>query len=97
MEWILPPCIIFKDQSILRAGYQDLKLSHDWRIESLKYYLTDRHQLNWTSLTSKIFIPKLILSCTTGRYYLLVLDGHGSHLTPEFDKYAVRITLFPSV
>ena len=25
--------------------------------------------------------------CTIGRYRLLIFDGHGSHVTPEFDYY----------
>jgi hypothetical protein len=27
---------------------------------------------------------------TVGRYRLLVLDGHGSHVTPEFDQYCLQ-------
>ena len=26
---------------------------------------------------------------TTGQYRLLILDGHGSHLTPEFDRFCL--------
>ena len=27
---------------------------------------------------------------TIGRYRLLILDGHGSHVTPEFDQYCLN-------
>src|SRR5690606_20456900 len=27
---------------------------------------------------------------TTGRYRLLIFDGHGSHLTPAFDKFCTE-------
>ncbi len=27
---------------------------------------------------------------TIGRYHLLILDGHGSHVTPEFDQYCLE-------
>lgn len=43
---------------------------------------TDEIGLRWLQ---KVFIPAKT-SRTVGRYRLVILDGHGSHLTPGFDK-----------
>lgn len=45
-------------------------------------WTTDEIGLRWLQ---KVFIPSTT-SRKIGRYQLLVLDGHGSHLTPAFDK-----------
>jgi hypothetical protein len=42
----------------------------------------DEIGLQWLQ---KVFIP-VITSRTAGRYLLLILDSHRSHLTPGFDK-----------
>jgi hypothetical protein len=45
-------------------------------------WTTDEIGLRWLQ---KVFIPATT-GHTVGRYRLLILDGHGSHLTPGFDK-----------
>src|SRR5699024_1323521 len=42
----------------------------------------------------KTFIPETN-GRTSGKYRLLVLDGHGSHLTPEFDKTCSENDIIP--
>jgi hypothetical protein len=80
--WALPPCIIFKGRTHIEGWYQDPNLPSDWRIEvSENVWTTDKIGLRWLQ---NLFIPATN-GRTTGRYRLLVLDGHGSHLTPEFD------------
>lgn len=46
------------------------------------------------SLASKQFIPSTNHH-TRGRYRLLVLAGHGSHLTPEFDQICADHDIIP--
>jgi hypothetical protein len=81
--WSIPTCIIFKGKVHIEGWYQDYALPSDWRIEvSENGWTTDEIGLRWLQ---KVFIPATT-SRTIGRYRLLILDGHGSHLTPAFDK-----------
>ena len=81
--WVLPPCIIFKGKVHIEGWYQDTALPHNWHIEvSDNGWTTDKIGLRWLQ---KVFIPTTT-SHMTGKYRLLVLDGHGSHLTPQFDQ-----------
>jgi hypothetical protein len=55
-----------------------------WRIEvSDNGWTTDIIGLRWLQ---KHFIP-LIRGKSVGKYSLLVFEGHGSHLTPEFKVF----------
>ncbi|RJE19133.1 Pogo transposable element [Aspergillus sclerotialis] len=83
MGWALPPCLIFKAKVYQRAWYEDKNLPHDWRIEiSQNGWTTDEIGLSWLQ---NHFIP-ITTSRTKGKYRLLILDGHSSHLTPQFDR-----------
>ena len=90
--WALPPCIIFKGKVHIEGWYQDSKLPYDWRIEvSSNGWTTDEITLRWLQ---NLFIPTTT-SRTTGRYRLLILDGHGSHLTPHFDQICSENNIIP--
>jgi hypothetical protein len=90
--WVLPPCIIFKGKVHIEGWYQDTALPADWRIEvSQNGWTTDQIGLRWLQ---KVFIPATT-SRTTGRYRLLILDGHGSHLTPQFDLVCSENDIIP--
>jgi hypothetical protein len=79
--WALPPTLIFKSKQYNQAWFKDLP--YDWRVEvSVNGWTSDEISLRWLQ---KHFIPSTN-NRTHGRYRLLVLDGHGSHLTPEFDR-----------
>ncbi|ODM21664.1 hypothetical protein SI65_02508 [Aspergillus cristatus] len=81
--WALPPCIIFKGKVHIEGWYQYEALPRNWRIEvSDNGWTNDQIGPQWLQNT---FIPATN-SCTTGKYRLLILDGHGSHLTPQFDE-----------
>jgi hypothetical protein len=90
--WALPPCIIFKGKVHIEGWYQDQKLPRDWRIEiSPNGWTTDEIGLRWLK---NLFIPTTT-GCTTGKYRLLVLDGHGSHLTPQFNQICSENHIIP--
>ena len=90
--WALPPCIIFKGKVHIEGWYQDSKISRDWRIEVRPNgWTTDKIGLRWLK---NLFIPATI-SRTTGKYCLLILDGHGSHLTPQFDQICSEKDIIP--
>ena len=92
MGWGLPPCIIFKGSVHIEAWYQEPKLPPNWRIEvSPNGWTSDEIGLCWLQ---KVFIPETS-GRKTGRYCLLVLDGHGSHLTPEFDNVCSENEIIP--
>ncbi|CEL00931.1 hypothetical protein ASPCAL00523 [Aspergillus calidoustus] len=81
--FVVPPCIIFKGKVHIEGWFEELGLPADWRIElSANGWTTDQITLRWLE---KCFIP-YTTERTIGSHRLLVLDGHGSHLTPDFDK-----------
>ena len=88
--WALPPVIIFKAKRYDQAWFDDLP--GDWRFEvSGNGWTTDEIGLRWLQ---KLFIP-FTNGRTQGRYRLLVLDGHGSHLTPQFDQICAENNIIP--
>jgi hypothetical protein len=90
--WALPPCIIFKGKVHIQGWYEDIELPRDSRIEiSPNRWTTDEIGLRWLK---NIFIP-YTSSRTTGKYRLLILDGHGSHLTPQFDQLCSENNVIP--
>jgi hypothetical protein len=89
---VLPPCIIFKEKVHIEGWYQDMALPADWQIKVSKNgWITDQIRLQWLQ---KVFIPATT-SHTTSRYQLLILDGHGSHLTPQFDQICTKNYIIP--
>ena len=89
--FVLPPCIIFKSTTYQQYAWYD-DLPNDWRIEiSENGWTMDEIGLRWLE---KLFIPATT-SRTRGKYRLLVLDGHGSHLTPYFDRLCFENDIIP--
>jgi hypothetical protein len=87
----LPPCVIFAGKVYI-AGWFESNLPSDWRIEvSNNGWTTDEIGLRWLQ---KHFIPHTN-SRVRGRYRLLILDGHGSHLTPQFDRICAENNIIP--
>ena len=88
--WALPPYLIFKGKVFIESWFDDL-LSN-WRIDiSPNGWTTDQIGLSWLK---DHFIP-LTNSRITGDYRLLILDGHGSHLTPQFDQICEQNKIIP--
>lgn len=88
--WALPPCVIFKGKVFIESWFDGLP--DDWRFEiSPNGWTSDEIGLRWLQ---KLFIPST-LSHMVGRYRLLILDGHGSHLTPKFDEICEQNDIIP--
>lgn len=88
--WALPPCIIFKGKVFIEGWFHSLP--GDWLFEvSPNGWTSDEIGLQWLQ---KIFIPSTITR-TKGKYRLLILDGHGSHLTPKFDEICSQNDIIP--
>jgi DDE superfamily endonuclease len=77
----IPPLVIFEVVMYQAAWYKDNIIPHDWLIGvSDNSWTTDKIGLTWLSLFHKHTKDR-----TVGTYRLLVLDGHNSHVNPEFD------------
>jgi hypothetical protein len=88
--WALPPYIIFKGKVFIESWFDELP--DQWRLMiSPNGWTTDEIGLEWLQ---KSFIPA-IQGRLTGKYCLLVLDGHGSHLTPQFDQICDQNNIIP--
>jgi hypothetical protein len=87
--YALPPYIIFKHKS-LNLGWAE-GLPQNWMLEnSPNGWTSDEISLHWLQ---KVLIPDI--SRSQGGYRLLVLDGHGSHLTPQFDEICAANNIIP--
>ena len=88
--WALPPCIILKGKVFIESWFDNLP--DDWRIEvSPNGWTSDEIGIRWLE---KLFIPSTIAR-TKGKYRLLILDGHGSHLTPKFNEICSQNDIIP--
>ena len=88
--FVLPPCIIFKGKNYIESWFDDLP--GDWRFEvSPNGWTSDEIGLRWLQ---RLFIPATSMR-TKGKYRLLILDGHGSHLTPQFDRLCAENAIIP--
>lgn len=67
------------------AWYKDNIIPHNWSIGvSNNGWTTNKIGLVWL----KLFYAHT-RDCTFGTHWLLVLDGHGSHISPEFDRFCI--------
>jgi hypothetical protein len=86
----LPPYIIFKGVRLQEAWFESLPPG--WRLDtSANGWTTDEITFKWLK---NQFIPESTKRLR-GVYRLLVLDGHGSHLTPEFDQLCAENKIIP--
>src|ERR1700716_272618 len=80
--WALPPMVIFAGKVHQSTWYQDIP--GDWTIGlSENGWTNDNLALQWLQ---EVF-EKHTAARTIGRYRLLILDGHGSHGTAEFEFF----------
>ncbi|KJZ68819.1 hypothetical protein HIM_11793 [Hirsutella minnesotensis 3608] len=82
-SWALPAKVIFQGK-LHQASWYESGVPDDWHIAvSENGWTSDDLALNWLK---EVFDPNTRRR-TVGTHRLLILDGHGSHVTPEFDKY----------
>src|SRR6266480_6663648 len=82
--WHLPPMVIFKGKVHLSTWYKDAAIPPDWVIAvSENGWTNNKLGLTWL----RDVFNKHTSQRTVGKYQLLILDGHGSHATPEFNKF----------
>ena len=79
--WCLPPVVILSGKLHQATWYQHLP--PDWVVAvSDNGWTTDKLGVEWVK-----HFNRHTTSRTRGVYRLLILDGHSSHATPEFDQY----------
>jgi hypothetical protein len=79
--WSIPPFVILSGKLHQASWYRNLP--EDWVIAvSDNGWTTDELGLEWVK-----HFNQHTESHTKGAYRLLILDGHSSHATPEFDQY----------
>ena len=81
--WTVPPFLVVAGQNHLANWYQDRDIPKDWVITlSSNGWTTNEIGLEWIN-----HFDKHTKSRTIGRYRLLVLDGHESHHSVDFELY----------
>jgi hypothetical protein len=79
--WCLPPFVILSGKLHQASCYCDLP--NDWVVAvSDNGWTTDELGVKWVK-----HFNRHTASRTRGVYRLLILDGHSSHATPDFDQY----------
>ena len=79
--WCLPLFVILSGKAHQSSWYQGLPLN--WTVAvSDNGWTTDQLGVEWVKHFNQHTAAR-----TAGVYRLLVLDGHSSHATPEFDQY----------
>jgi len=81
--WIIPPFIILSGQNHLSSWYEDNDLPGDWAIAvSENGWTTNELGFAWIQ-----HFDKHTRGRTTGTHRLLILDGHESHISAQFEQY----------
>jgi hypothetical protein len=83
LGWSIPPFIILAAQYHLANWYTECNLPADWRIATTDNgWTTNAVGLDWIK-----HFDYHTASRTKGKYRLLILDGHESHHSTEFELY----------
>jgi hypothetical protein len=92
-RWVGPPMLIVKAKVHLVSWYTEGGLPDDWIVEtSLNGWINDKIALAWIEHFDKYTVPR-----KKGIYRLLILDGHGSHYSTDFERFYTEkkiITLY---
>ncbi|KAL2016999.1 hypothetical protein VTK56DRAFT_2680 [Thermocarpiscus australiensis] len=83
LGWAIPPFIILAAQYHLANWYTECSLPADWRIATTDNgWTTNAAGLDWIKHFDHHTAPR-----AKGMYRLLILDGHKSHHSTEFELY----------
>jgi hypothetical protein len=81
--WIIPPFIILSGQNHLSSWYEDDDLPSDWAIAvSENGWTTNELGFAWIQHFEKHTKGRTVGSCR-----LLILDGHESHVSAQFEQF----------
>ena len=81
--WTVPPFVIVAGKNHLTSWYQNSGFPPEWVIAvSENGWTTNERGMDWIR-----HFDQHTRSRTVGVYYLLILDGHESHHSDEFEEY----------
>jgi hypothetical protein len=81
--WAIEPFIVVAGQNHLRNWYQECNLPRDWAIITTQNGWTDNETgLKWLKHFDRCTTNRLV-----GTHRLLILDGHESHHSVDFELY----------
>ena len=89
--WSLPPQIIFAAVKHQSQWYDNLPENYTLSVSN-NGWTTDKLGIEWLE---KVFEPNTAPRTIRGRYRLLILDGHSSHATAEFDRFCMERRIIP--
>jgi len=93
LGWAIPPFIILAGRYYLANWYQECNLPAAWRIAITdNSWTTNKKGMDWIR-----HFDFHIISRIKGTHRLLILDGHNSHHSKEFENYCKEyniITLY---
>lgn len=87
----LPPFLVLQGRVYLQSWYTETGLPGDWAIKTSTNGWTD----NNTALEWLKHFDQYTRSRTKGKYRMLVLDGHKSHESAEFQEYCRSHDIIP--
>jgi len=81
--WTIPPFIIVAGKYHLSTWYNESPLPKDWVIAASENgWTTNERSLGWIQHFNRHTKPR-----STGQYRLLILDGHESHHSTDFEFF----------
>jgi hypothetical protein len=89
--WAVQPFIVFAGQNHLSNWYQESNLPGDWVITTTPNGWTD----NQTGLDWLKHFDRCTANRSVGSYRLLILDGHESHQSFNFERYCKDNKIIP--
>ncbi|KAI8401972.1 hypothetical protein FOFC_17277 [Fusarium oxysporum] len=89
--WAVQPFIVFAGQNHLANWYRESNLPGDWVITTTQNGWTD----NQTGLGWLKHFDRCTANRSVGSYRLLILDGHESHQSFNFERYCKQNNIIP--
>ena len=89
--WIAPPYFVVKGKNHLLPWYQDSRFQPEWRVHTSENgWTTNEIGLDWLK-----HFDQSTKHRTKGVYRLLVLDGHESHHSVDFEDFCKANNIVP--
>ena len=89
--WAVPPFIIVAGKTHLASWYREHQLPGDWKIAlTHNGWTTNEKGLEWVE-----HFDEHTRARSVGKFRLLILDGHESHHSMEFEEYCKKNNIVP--
>ena len=86
-NWALSSMMIFAGKVHQSIWYEDNLISYNWTIAvSENGWTNDILEMIWLHMVFHLCTQ----ACMISQYWLLILDGHGSHRIPKFDYFCTE-------